>query len=72
MKNRQYNSFEEIDQQLKIYTLKKEINVENIKFSISNSKNKFYKTFFVDNITGLVKKIFLSVVVKKIFKYFRK
>jgi len=72
MKNRQYNSFEEINQQLKIYSLKKEINVENIKLNISKSKDKFYKKYLIDNITGVVKNIFLSVVVKKIFKYFRK
>ncbi len=72
MKNRQYNSFEEIDQQLKIYSLKKEINVENIKLNISSSKDKFYKSYLIDNITGFVKGILVSFVAKKIFKFFKK
>jgi len=72
MKNRQYNSFEEIDQQLKIYSLKKEINIENIKINISNSKDKFYKSYLIDNILGFIKGIIISFTVKKIFKFFKK
>jgi len=72
MKNKQYNSFEEIDQQLKIYSLKKEINIENIKLSISDTKDNFYKTYLVDNITGFIKGILVTFVAKKIFKVFKK
>ena len=72
MKNRQYNSFEEIDQQLKIYSLKKEINIENIKLSISESKDKLYKSYLINNFNSLIQGLLVSFVAKKIFKYFRK
>ncbi len=72
MRKRQYNSFDEIDQQLKIYSLKKEINIENIKLSISNSKDKFYKSYLIDNIAGFVKGVLISFTARKIFKFFKR
>jgi len=72
MKRNNYNSFEEIDQQLKILALKREINIENIKLNIYNSKNKIVKKNLISNIATTIQSTILLFAVKNIYKFFRK
>jgi len=72
MKQNNYNSFEEIDQQLKILALKREINIENIKLNIYNSKNKIVKTNLISNITTTIQSTILLFAIKSVYKFFRK
>jgi len=72
MKHNKYSSFEEIDQQLKILALKREINIENIKSNIYSSKNKIFKKNLIGNVTTAIQSSIVLFVIKKVYKIFRK
>ncbi|MGB3345143.1 MAG: DUF6327 family protein [Aequorivita sp.] len=70
MKPRLYNSFEEIDKQLKILSLKTAIDKENISFN----SNKLKVLLYPDNILTEIKNIFrerlIAWVVGRYYHFF--
>lgn len=52
-----YNSFEQIDQRLKILKLQREIHKESIKFCLNNTKTNFYPKGLLCVISGFMQKI---------------
>lgn len=65
---KQYASFSEIDKQLKILGLQREINLERFKLNLNRFKYGLYPTELLGGFKGVVQKILLSLVVKKLLK----
>lgn len=63
-----FNSFDEIDQRLKILKLQREIDREQLKGHLNNAKSSFYPTRLLGGLGGITKKLLFSFVANKIFK----
>ena len=78
MKAINYSSFEEIDQQLKILWLQKEIAHENIKLGFKRTKNSLYPKNIlggIDNFGGtipFIQSIIITFLTDKILKKLKK
>ncbi len=78
MAERNYSSFKEIDQQLKILWLQKEIDCENIKLGIHRSKDnlnprKLLNAIHVPKGLGSIwQNIVVTIIAEKLFKRFVK
>ncbi len=71
MRTHTYYSFEEIDNDLKILKLKREINKENVKFSLQSAKTDLYPDYLVGKFTGLLQQYMLDFTVRKLRKLVR-
>ena len=65
-----FNSFDEIDQKLRVLKLQREIDKEQLKLHINNAKSNFYPTNLLGGISGITQKLILSFVVKKLLRRF--
>ncbi len=68
---KQYSSFSEIDHHLRILRLQREIDRENIKLRFNHVKSNFYPTQLVGGLSGILKKILLTLAIKKLSLLFR-
>ncbi len=68
----QYRSFSEIDDRLRILKLRREIDKESIKLHLNQAKANFYPIQFMGGVSGLVQKIALTFVIKKLSRLFHK
>ena len=68
MKPKLYNNFEEINTDLKILKLQREIDRENLKLTYQNARSSFYPTNILGGFGGLAKKIAISLFAKKLLK----
>ena len=68
---KKYTSFDEIDQDLKILKLEREIDLENLKMNFNQTKQSLYPTNLVGGFGGIVKTFLLSMFTKKVLKRFR-
>lgn len=66
MSTKGYSSFNEIDQDLKILRLEREIEVENLKLGYARARESLYPTQLLGGVPGIVKKLFISIAAKKI------
>lgn len=64
--SKRYTSFEEIDKDLKIMRLKQEIAVENLKLSYAEARKSLYPTQLLGGFTGIIKKLAISMLAKKL------
>lgn len=67
-----YNSFDEIDERLKILKLQREISKESFKYNLHNARTNFYPGQLVGGFSGLLQKIALTFAIKKLSRIFRK
>ena len=67
-----YHSFEEIDQRLKVLRLQREIASESLKLNLNRAKNYLYPLRLVGGFSGLLQKITLAFVVKKLSRIFHR
>lgn len=65
---KQYASFSEIDKQLKILSLQREIDLERFKLNIKHFKSELYPTQLMGGFKGVLQKTLLTLVVKKLLK----
>ena len=63
-----YTSFEEIDRDLKILKLQRQIEEEKVKLAVQNTKNELYPTNILGGLAPLLQKVAISLVAKKILK----
>ena len=63
-----YNSFREIDQDLKILALEREINKEYTKYSLQELKTYFYPFNLIKSFDGFVAKVMIPFILTRIFK----
>lgn len=66
-----YNSFEEINNQLKILSLQKQINKQHIKLNFKNSKTIFNVTNLKNEFKRAFREQLFSYVVNNLLKRFR-
>lgn len=69
--NKRYSTFKEIDNDLRILRLQREIDREALKLNYQEVRSSFYPTQLLGGISGIVQKIALTVVAKKILRIFR-
>jgi hypothetical protein len=67
---KKYSSFEEIDDRLKILRLQRDISRESLKFNFKKSKETFYPSHIFGEFSGVIQKVLLSFVLKKVIKKF--
>jgi hypothetical protein len=65
-----FDSFDEIDQKLRVLKLQREIDKEQIKLHINSAKANFYPTNLLGGVSGIVQKLIISFVVKKLIRKF--
>lgn len=70
--NKQYGSFEEIDQRLKILSLQREIDIENLKLKLSHAKAYLSPAQLLGGLRGTLQQIAISFAVQKLSRVFRK
>jgi len=66
--NKKYNSFKEIDEDLKILALQREINKEYTKHSVQEIKTYFYPFNLMRGIDGFVVRVLVPFILTKVFK----
>ncbi len=73
MKNRVYTSFEEVDKDLKVLSLRRQIAHEEIKGDLRDVKSHFEPPELLSSLRdGFLKKLFFSWLVGFIFRRFRR
>ena len=68
---KQYASFSEIDKQLKILRLQREINLERFKFNLNRVKSDLNPTQLLGGFKGVLQQTILSFVLNKLLKKWR-
>jgi len=71
MNTKRYSTFQEIDTDLKILRLQQDIEKENLKLTYQSAKNNFYPTSLLGGFSGIIQKIVISMVAKKVLKKLR-
>jgi hypothetical protein len=66
--NKKYNSFKEIDEDLKILALQREINKEYTKYSFQEIKTYFYPINLMKGIDGFVVRVLVPFILTKVIK----
>ncbi|AEM70368.1 glutaminyl-tRNA synthetase [Allomuricauda ruestringensis DSM 13258] len=64
----QYTSFEEIDRDLKVLRLQRQIEEEKVKLAVQNTKKELYPTNILGGMAPLLQKIAISFIAKKLLK----
>ncbi|NKI27917.1 hypothetical protein HCG49_15245 [Arenibacter sp. 6A1] len=72
MRKTSFNSFEEIDTELKVLKLQKNINKELIRFNVNKAKSSVAPKNLLGGAGGMVQKAVLSFVINKILKKIRR
>ena len=68
MIQREYTSFEDIDRDLKVLKLQRQIEEEKVKLAVQNTKEELYPTNILGGLMPLFQKIAISLVAKKLLK----
>lgn len=69
---KKYTSFKEIDNDLKILKLQRQIDMENLKMNFSQTKQSLHPSSLFGGLGGLVKSFLMSLLAKKVLKKFSK
>lgn len=69
---KQYNSFEEIDAQLRILKLQREIDMESLKLKFNQVKMNLYPVNWMGSLSGLAQKIVLTFAIRKLSRLFQR
>jgi hypothetical protein len=68
MIRKQYSSFEDIEQDLKILKLQRQIDEEKLKLSFENTKKELYPVNILGGMAPILQKIAISLVAKKVLQ----
>jgi hypothetical protein len=63
---KQFDSFSEIDDQLKILSLQRAISIERCKLNLNKFKADLYPTYLLGGLKGLFQQTLISFIAKKI------
>ena len=66
----QYTSFEDIDRDLKILKLQRQIDEEQGKLAVQKTKEELYPTNILTGMAPLLQKLALTIVAKKLMNKF--
>ena len=64
----QYTSFKEIDRDLKILKLQRQIEEEKVKLALQNTKEELYPSNILGGLAPLIQKLAISLIAKKLLK----
>ncbi len=64
----QYTSFNEIDRDLKILKLQRQIEEEKVKLAVQHTKEELYPTNILGGLAPLIQKVAISLIAKKLLK----
>lgn len=67
---KRYTSFHEIDKDLKVLRLRQEIDREHLRLNAHRFKKGLYPTQLLGGVGGLVQKLMVSLVARRLFKKF--
>ena len=65
-----YTSFDEIDRDLQILKLQREIGKEEFKLKVQKTRNNLLPTNLLGGMSGILQKVLLTVVAKKLAQRF--
>ncbi len=65
---KRYTSFSEIDKDLRILKLQQEVDKESLKYNYENTKKSLYPSNLLGGFGGIIQKILITLIAKKIFK----
>lgn len=68
MSNKRYHSIEEIDQDLQILKLHKDIELEHLKLNYQNARKELHPSNLLGGIGSLVPKVLASLILGKVLK----
>ncbi|HEA19922.1 hypothetical protein LCGC14_1607930 [marine sediment metagenome] len=68
---KKYKSFDEIDQDLKILKLERQIDLENLKMNFNQTKQSLYPSSLLGGFGGIVKTFLISIFTKKVLHKFK-
>jgi hypothetical protein len=68
---KKYTSFEEIDRDLRILELSREIELENLKLTYSEAKESLYPKQLLGGLGGIIQKIAITLLAKRIMALFK-
>ncbi len=68
--SRRYTNFEQIDKDLQILRLNRDIAKENLKLTYSEARKSLYPTQLLGGFSGIIQKLIITVVAKKIVERF--
>lgn len=71
MEAKKYSSFEEIERDMKILQLQREIDEEKLKLAFQSTKEELNPINILGGFSGIAKKLALSLVTNKILKRFK-
>lgn len=63
-----YTSFDEINRDLKVLKLKRQIDEEKVKLAVQNTKEEFYPSNILEALTPLLQKLAISFMAKKLLQ----
>ena len=69
---RQYHSFEEIDTQLKVLKLQREIYVESLKLKLHGAKANLLPSKLLEGLSGTIKRTVLTFAIHQLSKVFKR
>ncbi|WP_282054230.1 DUF6327 family protein [Maribacter luteus] len=65
---KEYRSFTEIDRQLKILNLQREIDLEHFKLSLNRFRTDLYPTQLLGGFKGIIQKTAITFILQKLRK----
>ncbi|MDV7139552.1 DUF6327 family protein [Maribacter sp. TH_r10] len=65
---KEYRSFTEIDRQLKILNLQREIDLEHFKLSLNRFRTDLYPTQLLGGFKGIIQKTVITFILQKLRK----
>ena len=65
---KEYRSFTEIDRQLKILNLQREIDLEHFKLSLNRFRTDLYPTQLLGGFKGMIQKTVITFILQKLRK----
>lgn len=69
---KKYTSFKEIDNDLKILKLQREIDLENLKMNFNQAKHSLQPSNILGGFGGIVKSFLISLFARKVLQRFKK
>lgn len=69
---KKYTSFKDIDNDLKILKLQREIDLENLKMNFNQTKQSLYPTNLLGSFGGILKSFLISIFAKKVLSRFNR
>lgn len=69
--SKKYSSFEEIDNDLRILRLQREIDREALKLNYQEARSSLYPTQLLGGLSGVIQKVAITMVAKKLMRVFR-